>query len=105
MSYAIIETGSKQYKVQAGDVIYVEKLLVEVGEDYSFTHVLAISNEDGQMTIGNPHVAGAKVTAKVEEQGKEAKITGFRYKAKSNYRRRYGHRQPYTKFTIIAVEA
>lgn len=104
MHYAIIETGGKQYKVQAGDVVYVEKLLVEVGSDYSFDRVLAISNE-GQMMIGNPLVEGASVSAKVEEQGKEKKIKGFRYKSKSNYRKRYGHRQPFTKLTILAIQA
>jgi large subunit ribosomal protein L21 len=104
MNYAIIETGSKQYKVQVGDVIYVEKLPVEVGTDYCFDHVLALSQE-GQMVIGNPLVNGATVSAKVEEQGKEKKISGFRYKAKSNYRRRYGHRQPFTKLTIVSIQA
>lgn len=104
MHYAIIETGGKQYKVQAGDVVYVEKLLVEEGSDYSFDRVLAISNE-GQMMIGNPLVEGATVSATVEEQGKHKKIKGFRYKSKSNYRRRYGHRQPFTKLTIVAIQA
>lgn len=103
MNYAIIKTGGKQYKVQVGDVVYVEKLPVEVGSDYSFNEVLAVSNE-GNMVIGNPVVEGATVLAKVEEQGRGQKIRGLRYRSKSNYRKRYGHRQPYTKLTIQSIE-
>ena len=103
MHYAIIKTGGKQYKVQVGDVVYVEKLLVEVGNDYAFEEVLAISNE-GKMVIGIPVVEGASVLAKVEEQGRGRKVRGLRFKSKSNYRKRYGHRQPFTKLTIQSIE-
>ena len=102
--YAIIKTGGKQYKVAEGDVIYVEKLEGEAGTGIVFDEVLALVDGD-KTTVGKPTVAGAKVTAKVEEQGKAKKILVFKYKAKSNYRRRQGHRQPFTKVTIEKIEA
>ena len=97
--YAIIKTGGKQYRVQEGDNIFVEKLASDVDSEVVFDQVLAVVN-DGDVKVGTPVVEGAKVTAKVLEQGKEKKIRIFKYKAKSNYRRRQGHRQPYTKVTI-----
>ena len=101
--YAIIKTGGKQYRVQEGDSIFVEKLAADVDSEVVFDQVLAVDN-DGDVKVGAPVVEGAKVTAKVLEQGKQKKIRIFKYKAKSNYRRRMGHRQPYTKVTIEKIE-
>jgi large subunit ribosomal protein L21 len=101
--YAIIKTGGKQYRVQEGDNIFVEKLANDVDSEVVFDQVLAVGN-DGDIKIGSPLVEGAKVTGKVLEQGKEKKILVFKYKAKSNYRRRQGHRQPYTKISIEKIE-
>ncbi len=101
--YAIIKTGGKQYRVQEGDNIFVEKLASDVDSEVVFDQVLAVVN-DGDVKVGTPVVEGAKVTAKVLEQGKEKKIRIFKYKAKSNYRRRQGHRQPYTKVAIEKIE-
>lgn len=102
--YAVIKTGGKQYRVQEGDVLFVEKLAAEAGETVVFDEVLTVANGD-TVKIGTPVVTGAKVSAKVEEQGKAKKILVFKYKAKSNYRRRQGHRQPYTKIKIEKIEA
>lgn len=100
--YAIIKTGGKQYCVEEGKVITIEKLDVEVGAEVAFDEVLLVSGDS--VKIGQPTVAGAKVTGKVKEQGKGAKIRIFKYKAKSNYRRRQGHRQPFTKVQIEKIE-
>ena len=94
--YAIIETGGKQLKVEAGKEIYVEKLDVEAGDQVVFDKVVLVSNESTK--IGTPYVDGAKVTCTVVKQGKEKKIRIFT-------RRRQGHRQPYTKLTVDAIEA
>ncbi|CAM4363824.1 MULTISPECIES: 50S ribosomal protein L21 [Paenibacillus] len=102
--YAIIETGGKQYKVQEGDVLYIEKLDVAEGDSVTFDRVLAVSKGEGLVT-GSPVVAGAVVSAKVEKHGKGQKIIVYKYKAKKNYRRKQGHRQPYTKVTIGKIEA
>jgi large subunit ribosomal protein L21 len=102
--YAIIETGGKQYKVQAGDVIFVEKLAANEGESFTFDRVLAVS-KDGGLTTGSPLVSGASVAAKVEKHVKGEKIVIFKYKPKKNYHRKQGHRQPYTKVTIEAIQA
>ena len=101
--YAIIKTGGKQYKVAEGDVIMVEKLAAGEGEAVVFDQVLTVVN-DADVKIGTPVVEGAKVTGKVEAQGKDKKILVFKYKAKSNYRRRQGHRQPYTMVEIEKIE-
>lgn len=101
--YAIIKTGGKQYVVEEGKVISIEKLDVEEGAEVTFDEVLLVSGDD--VKIGAPNVAGAKVIGKVLEQGKERKIRIFKYKAKSNYRRRQGHRQPFTKVKIEKIEA
>ncbi len=101
--YAIIETGGKQYKVQEGDVLYIEKLNANEGESVTFDRVLAVSNNDGLVT-GTPVVSGASVTAKVEAQGKARKILVYKYKAKKNYRRKQGHRQPFTKVVIEKIQ-
>ena len=100
--YAIIKTGGKQYRVQEGDSIFVEKLAADVDSEVVFDQVLAVVN-DGDVKVGAPVVEGAKVTAKVLEQGKQKKIRIFKYKAKSNYRRRMGHRQPYTRVTVESI--
>ncbi len=100
--YAIIKTGGKQYCVEEGKVITIEKLDVEAGAEVAFDEVLLVSGDN--VKIGQPTVAGAKVTGKVLEQGKGAKIRIFKYKAKSNYRRRQGHRQPFTKVQIEKIE-
>ena len=102
--YAIIETGGKQYRVQEGDKIVVEKLAVEEGQEVAFERVLTVV-KDGEDLVGAPVVAGAKVVAKVVEHGKGKKILVFKYKAKSNYRRRQGHRQPFTQVVIEKIEA
>lgn len=102
--YAIIQTGGKQYRVQEGDSIFVEKLAADVDAEVVFDQVLAVVN-DGDVKVGAPVVEGAKVTGKVLAQGKEKKILVFKYKAKSNYRRRQGHRQPFTKVRIESIQA
>ena len=100
--YAIIKTGGKQYNVEEGKVITIEKLDVSEGDKVTFDEVLLLSGE--MVKIGQPIVEGAKVIAKVLAQGKEKKIRIFKYKAKSNYRRRQGHRQPFTKVQIEKIE-
>ncbi|MCR1900224.1 50S ribosomal protein L21 [Irregularibacter muris] len=102
--YAVIKTGGKQYRVQEGDVIFVEKVEGQAEEQVEFNEVLAVSNE-GKLTVGAPVVEGAKVVGKVVEQGKAKKIIVFKYKAKKDYRRKQGHRQPYTKVMIEKIEA
>jgi large subunit ribosomal protein L21 len=102
--YAIIETGGKQYKVQEGDVLYIEKLSASEGDTVSFDRVLMVSGDKG-LTIGSPLVSGAAVSAKVEKHGKGEKIIVYKYKAKKNYRRKQGHRQPYTKVVIDKIQA
>lgn len=102
--YAIFKTGGKQYRVVEGDSITVEKLEAAEGDTVTFEEVLTVVN-DADVKIGTPTVTGAKITAKVEKQDKAKKILIFKYKAKSNYRRRQGHRQPYTKIKIEKIEA
>ncbi len=102
--YAIIETGGKQYKVEAGDVIYIEKLEVEAESEVVFDKVIAVGSEDG-IKAGAPYVEGATVTAKAVKNGKSKKIVVFTYKSKKNSKRKMGHRQPYTKVEISAINA
>ncbi|GBF10004.1 50S ribosomal protein L21 [Tepidibacillus infernus] len=102
--YAIIKTGGKQYKVQEGDVIYIEKLSANEGETVEFDQVLVVSKDNG-IVVGNPTVAGAKVTGKVEKHGRGKKIIVFKYKAKKNYHKKQGHRQPFTKVVIEKINA
>ncbi|SRR6056297_1587879 len=102
--YAIIKTGGKQYRVKEDQIIKVEKLPVEKGEAVEFDKVLALSNDDG-FKAGTPFVDGASVKAKVIEQGKDKKIVVFKYKPKIRYRKKTGHRQPYTKVLIESIEA
>ncbi len=101
--FAIIETGGKQYKVQNGDVIYIEKLTAEVDETINFP-VVAVFGEEGTK-VGTPLVEGATVAGKVLKNGKAKKITVFTYKAKKGSKRKMGHRQPYTKVQIEAINA
>lgn len=102
--YAIIETGGKQYKVQSGDVIYVEKLDVEADAKVTFDKVLAVGSDDG-IKVGAPYLKGAKVSGKAVKNGKAKKITVFTYKSKKNEKRKMGHRQPYTKVEIGTIKA
>ena len=102
--FAVIETGGKQLKVEAGQEIYVEKLNVEAGETVVFDKVCLVS--DDATKIGTPYVEGAKVTCTVVNQGTGKKIRIFKYKPKTGAtRRRQGHRQPYTKLTVVSIEA
>ncbi len=101
--YAIIETGGKQLKVEEGQTIFVEKLEAEDGSDVTFDKVLFVGGDS--VKVGAPYVDGATVTAKVDKQGKGRKITVFKYKPKKNYKRKQGHRQPYTKLTIEKINA
>ena len=103
MQHAIIVTGGKQYRVAEGDILFIEKLPVESGETVTFDQVLAVVNSEADPIIGTPTVVGAAVTAKVIKNGKGKKIRVFKYKAKKNYRRRQGHRQPYTQVQIDAI--
>ncbi|MBR5113365.1 MAG: 50S ribosomal protein L21 [Clostridia bacterium] len=102
--YAIIETGGKQYKVEAGDVIFVEKLGAEDDSEYTFDKVIAVGTDDG-IKVGATYVSGATVAAKVVKNGKGKKITVMTYKPKKNEKRKLGHRQPYTKVEISAINA
>lgn len=101
--YAIIESCGKQYKVAEGDVVFFEKLDAEEGKKVTFDKVMLVS-EDGKVQVGNPYVKGVKVEGKVVAHGKAKKIIVFKMKAKANYRRRYGHRQPYTKVEITSIK-
>ena len=97
--YAVIKTGGKQYSVKVGDVVYVEKLNAEDNSEVTFDQVLAVG-EEGSVKVGAPVVEGASVVAKVVKNGKGKKIRIFKYTPKKGYRKRQGHRQPYTKVEI-----
>ena len=99
--YAIIETGGKQYRVQNGDVIYIEKLDVNAQEEVTFDKVIAVNN--GSLKVGTPYVDGAFVKGEVLKNGKAKKITVFTYKPKKSSSRKMGHRQPYTKVQITEI--
>ena len=100
--HAIIETGGKQYKVAEGDTLFIEKLPVEAGETVTFDKVLAVLDGD-KATFGAPVVEGASVEAKIVKNGKGKKIRIFKYNPKKGYRKRQGHRQPYTKVEISKI--
>ena len=100
---AIIETGGKQYKVNEGDIIFIEKLDAEENATVTFDRVMAVSDDKGTK-VGTPIVDGAKVTAKVLKNGKAKKLYILKYKAKKNEKKKIGHRQPYTKVQISAIE-
>ena len=102
--HAIIETGGKQYKVAEGDTLFIEKLPAEAGDAVTFRKVLAVIDGD-KLTVGTPVVEGAKVDASVVKNGRGKKVIVFKYKPKKGYRRKQGHRQPYTKVTIGKIEA
>ena len=102
--YAVIQTGGKQYRVQQGDVIFVEKINAQADEAVTFDEVLLVGN-DGETKIGTPVVEGAKVEGKVLAQVKSKKIVVYKYKAKKNERKKQGHRQPYTKVEITGINA
>ncbi len=100
--YAVIVTGGKQYKVSEGDTLFIEKLTAEEGEAVTFDQVLMVGNGDN-VTVGAPNVEGATVEAKVLKNGKAKKIYVFKMKRKKNYRRKKGHRQPFTKVEITKI--
>ena len=100
--YAIIETGGKQYRVQEGDVIFVEKLNKAEGDTIDLDKVLVVSNDKG-LAVGKPYIEKASVAATVVAQGKAKKVIIFKYKAKKDYRKKQGHRQPYTKLKIETI--
>lgn len=102
--YAIIETGGKQYRVSEGDTLYIEKLPQEAGNMVDVDKVLAVM-KDGELKIGSPLVEGARVVLKVVRHGKGQKVIIFKFKAKKNYRRKKGHRQPFTLVTVEKIEA
>ena len=102
--YAIIESCGRQYKVAEGDVVFFEKLEAEEGKKVTFDNVVLFS-EDGKVQVGNPYVKGVKVEGKVVSHGKHKKIIVFKMKAKKNYRRKQGHRQPYTKVEITTIKS
>ena len=101
--YAVIEACGKQYKVTKGDVVFFEKLEAEEGKKVTFDKVVLLSDE-GKVEVGAPYVKGIKVEGKVVAHGKGKKIVVFKYKAKKNYKRKQGHRQPYSKVEITAIK-
>ena len=101
--YAIVETGGKQVKVEVGQAIYVEKLNADAGEEVTFDEVVFVGGEDTK--IGAPLVEGATVVGTVEKQGREKKVTTYRYLRRKDSHRKQGHRQPYTKVMIDAINA
>lgn len=100
--YAVIKTGGKQYRVSEGDRIRVEKLDGEVGSELSFDEVLMLGGD--KVAVGTPTVDGASVSAKIVAQDRAKKIVVFKYKRRKNYRKKYGHRQPYTELVITGVK-
>lgn len=101
--YAIIESCGRQYKVTKGDVVFFEKLEAEEGKKVTFDNVVLVS-DDKKVEVGAPYVKGVKVEGKVVSHGKAKKILVYKYKAKKNYRRTQGHRQPYTKVEITNIK-
>ena len=99
--YAIFESGGKQYKAQKGDIVFVEKLAADEGKLVSFDALVVADGDD--VKIGTPTVKGAKVRAKVVEHGKAKKVVVFKYKPKRKYRKKQGHRQPFTKIRITSI--
>ncbi|VPK29967.1 50S ribosomal protein L21 [Streptococcus pneumoniae] len=102
-TYAIIKTGGKQVKVEVGQAVYVEKLNVEAGQEVTFNEVVLVGGEN--TVVGTPLVAGATVVGTVEKQGKQKKVVTYKYKPKKSSHRKQGHRQPYTKVVINAINA
>ncbi len=104
MDYAVFKTGGKQYRVKPGDTLDVEKLSVAVDSIAEFGEVLAISN-NGEVTFGSPIIEGARVLARVDSHYKDKKLMVFKYKAKTRYRRKKGHRQTYTRLVIQDIQS
>ena len=102
--YAVIETGGKQYRVQEGDIISVEKLGLLEGEAYTFDKVLMLAGENG-VSVGSPYVDGANVEAVTVEEGRGKKVVVYKYKSKKGFHKKNGHRQSYTKLQIPAINA
>jgi len=101
--YAIIETGGKQFRVEEGSILDVELLHGEVGSEIGFDRVLAVK-KDNKLQVGQPYLSDAQVKGRILDQSKGKKIVVFKYKAKKNYRRKQGHRQPYTRIFIEKIE-
>ena len=99
--YAIFETGGKQYKAEKGDIVHIEKLDADVGKTVSFDVLVVADGAD--ITIGTPYVKGAKVKAKIDEHGKDKKVIVYKFKPKRKYRKKQGHRQPYTRVTVTGI--
>jgi len=102
--YAVIQTGGKQYRVAQGETLRVEKLLASAGDKLTF-EALMLADDAGGVTVGKPLVAGASVQAEVLEQGLGEKIVIFKYRRRKNYRRKQGHRQPFTSLKITSISA
>lgn len=103
--YAIMKTGGKQYKVGEGNIIKIEKLPAEVGEKITFEEIIFLTDGEGNVKIGDPHISGAKVIAEVLEQGRDKKIVVYKYKKRKNYHKKQGHRQPFTRIKIEKIES
>ena len=103
--YALIESGGKQYKVSEGTVLKVEKLEAAAGDRLVIDKVLMINDENGNVKVGNPLVNNARVEVEVMEQGRNKKVVVFKYKRRKNYRKKQGHRQPFTKIKVLTIEA
>ena len=102
--YAVIVTGGKQYRVQEGDEFRIEKLDGQVGDNVVFDEVLVVSDDNG-VKVGKPVIEGAKVEAEILDNGKAKKVIAFKYKPKKGYRKKKGHRQPFTKVSINSINA
>ena len=102
--YAVIVTGGKQYRVQEGDEFRIEKLDGQVGDNVVFDEVLVVSDDNG-VKVGKPVIEGAKVEAEILDNGKAKKVIAFKYKPKKGYRKKKGHRQPFTKVKINSINA
>jgi large subunit ribosomal protein L21 len=100
--YAVIQTGGKQYRVQPGETVQVEKLDAEVGKTVEFTEVLLVADGEN-VRLGTPHVAGVKVTAEVVDQGRDSKILVYKYRRRKAWHRKQGHRQPFTALKVTEI--
>ncbi len=103
--YAVIATGGKQYRVSVGDEVFIEKMTAEEGETVTFDQVLAVSDDETGLTLGQPYLEGTAVEAEVVKQGRQKKVIVFKMKAKKGYRKKSGHRQPYTRVRITKIQA
>ncbi|WIV10610.1 50S ribosomal protein L21 [Proteiniborus sp. MB09-C3] len=100
--YAVVETGGKQYRVQEGDVVFIEKVDGNEGESLNFDKILLVSNGE-EVKVGKPYVDGVSVTGNIVEHGKAKKVVVFKFKRKKDFRKKQGHRQPYTKVKIEKI--